>query len=216
MEYRRRSHSQRLHPPDRAILEGVTFTGCKLGGSAITGHARRLEDYPCVRDCRLVGCRLDGCLAHAVRFEDCTLQGGAWADVMVVDECVFSRVVLDGRLGALNLVRRQRDLRPAYRRIDWALDIRGVASKSLSIVGIPARLIQRDPAVHGVITRARVAAVPDWEAIVGRSLAGLVIADLLADPWSDDTLYIVGPGPRRARHLQELARLREAGLAEPD
>ncbi|MBI4955281.1 MAG: hypothetical protein HY908_24875 [Myxococcales bacterium] len=214
MDFRRERFSHRLHPKDGELREDWRFVECEVDGSTIAGHAPSAESYPRFRRCVLDRCKLGSCGAHAVRFDDCSMTECKWNGLVILDECIFSHVVLAGKLGELNIIAHHLDPRATYAGIDWALDIRNASSKSLTIMGIPARAIRHDPRLHGVITKERVAAVPEWKKLVGRSMAGLVIADLLDDDRADDILYIANPGPRHAKYLEELALLREVGLAE--
>jgi len=214
MRHQRQRLSRRLHPGAGATCRDQHFVDCQLDGSSIAGHGQTLEEYPSYRDCSLTRCRLSSCNVHAVRFADCALRDCTWNGLLVLEACVFTHVVLEGKLGELNIVPGALDQRVVYRDLDWALDIRKAGSRCLGIMGVPARLIKRDPRVHGVITRARVAAVPAWKKIVGRSMAGLVIADLLDDDTAEDVVYVAHPGARHQKYLDELAMLRANGLAE--
>jgi hypothetical protein len=101
-----------------------------------------------------------------------------------------------------------------YKTVDWALDIRQASYGSLSISGVPAKLILRNPDNTAVVTRER-AIAGQWRDLPSkRGLFKLVISWIIDDGY-DDVLLIACPRSKRYKDdLEDLKILRDSGVAE--
>lgn len=101
-----------------------------------------------------------------------------------------------------------------YEQTDWALDITQATYGSLSIEGIPARLIRRNPATTAVVTQQR-ALEGRWRDLeYRRGVFHWIIGRLLEEGY-DDVVLIACPKSKRFKDdLADLETLREAGVAE--
>jgi hypothetical protein len=100
-----------------------------------------------------------------------------------------------------------------YQNVDWALDITQASDASLSISGVPAMLIRRNPENTAVVTRERALGWKWQETPFNRGLFGEVIYALLRDGY-DDVVLIVCPRSKRYQDdLEDLQTLRDAGVA---
>lgn len=145
----------------------------------------------------------------------------------------YRHVVLKGRIGpteirgkifpSLDLSQEHQDRIKAdwdranaayYESVDWALDISQASYGSLSISGVPAKLIRRNPENTAVVTRQS-ALAGQWRNLpYKRGLFHVVISSLIDDGY-DDTLLIACPRSRRFEDdLEDLQMLRDAGVAE--
>lgn len=183
-----------------------------------------------VRDVRLTGCGAYGCNIASAIFEDVfvdgikTGTGGLW-----LRRCAFKHVTLQGNIGFVQLVtslteywgndrvlnRYAASDAAYYEKVDWALDISGGRFSQISIAGVPARLVRRNPETQAVVTRERLAQ-SDWRSLDLCLLIQIQLANLL-DRGDPDVVLIA---PKRSRGFREyldgLNRLRQAGIAEPD
>jgi hypothetical protein len=104
--------------------------------------------------------------------------------------------------------------REYYRSVDWALDIREANYASLSISGVPARLIRRNSDNTAVVTRER-ALAGEWKQLPFKSgLFKVIISQLIKDGYDDELLIACPRGKRYADNLYDLMLLRDAGIAE--
>lgn len=101
-----------------------------------------------------------------------------------------------------------------YQTVDWALDITRATYGSLSISGIPTRLIRRNPANTAVVTRER-ALEGGWRGLtLRRGLFDVVISWFLDDGYPDVLLIACPRSKRYDDDLADLDLLRKAGVAE--
>jgi len=100
-----------------------------------------------------------------------------------------------------------------YATVDWAIDITEATYGSLSISGVPTRLIRRKPENTAVVTR-QAALEGKWKDLtMKRGLFNVVIAWFLEDGY-DDVLLIACPKSKRYEDdLADLSILRDAGVA---
>jgi hypothetical protein len=100
-----------------------------------------------------------------------------------------------------------------YATVDWALDITQATYGSLSISGIPTRLIRRNPANTAVVTRER-ALEGAWRGLPWRrGLYDVVISWFLDDGYPDVLLIASPRSTRYDDDLADLQLLRNAGIA---
>jgi hypothetical protein len=101
-----------------------------------------------------------------------------------------------------------------YETVDWALDITQATYGSLSISGVPAKLIRRNPENTAVVTRDR-ALGGQWRNLPsGSGLFNVVISWFIDDGY-DDVVLIACPRSKRFKDdLDDLQLLRESGVAE--
>jgi hypothetical protein len=104
--------------------------------------------------------------------------------------------------------------RAFYDATDWALDISQAQFGDCELGGVPGRLVRRDPETQILVTRDRVATTP-WQEIEAGEPHNFVIAGFLRSDM-DSLVLVASSGARRSRDLSYFARLREAGVAEPD
>ena len=102
-----------------------------------------------------------------------------------------------------------------YETVDWALDISEARLTRCDISGVPGHLVRRDPATQILITRERALAA-QWTAVAPQTPEYYGIERLLESPM-DSTVLVACPRDKDFdRTLATFARLREAGIAEPD
>jgi hypothetical protein len=100
-----------------------------------------------------------------------------------------------------------------YQNVDWALDITQASYASLTIDGVPAKLIRRNPENTAVVTRERALAW-DWRKTpFSHGLFGVVLYSLLRNGY-DDVVLIACPRSKNYNDdLEDLQMLRDAGVA---
>jgi hypothetical protein len=145
----------------------------------------------------------------------------------------YRHVVLKGRIGqtdirgkilpSLNLSRGDQERIKAqwdkanaayYKTVDWALDITQASYGSLSISGVPTKLIRRNEENTAVVTRER-ALLGKWQGLQYKRLPFEQWLSLFLDDGYEDLLLIACPRSKRYRDdLAEIQILREAGVAE--
>ena len=146
---------------------------------------------------------------------------------------VYNRVSLQGRIGHLEIrgkmfpptqfsadtqeqiIKTWDDANLAYyESVDWALDIRKASFGSLSISGVPTRLIKRNPENTAVITREH-ALNPIWRDLPYKWGACKVTISWFLDDGYDDVLLIACLRSKRYQDdLEDIQMLRNAGVAE--
>lgn len=100
-----------------------------------------------------------------------------------------------------------------YQTVDWALDITHASYGSLTISGIPARLIRRNPENTAGVSREQAIAGKWRDLPYKRGVFKIVISWLLNDGY-EDVLLIACPESKRFKDdLADLHLLREARIA---
>lgn len=145
----------------------------------------------------------------------------------------YRHVTLKGRIGpteirgkmfpSLNLPREEQERVKTewdrvnavyYETVDWALDITEAVYGSLSISGVPARLIRRNPENSAVVTRER-ALAGKWRNIAWKRGVFETAISWLIEEGYDDTVLIACPRSKRYKDdLADLKLLRDLGVAE--
>jgi hypothetical protein len=208
-------------------FENCTFTGCIL---SMTNDISRRST---VRNVHLKSCASNGCAVGPAIFEDCSIDGLATNDLLILWGALFKHVTLSGDIGKLKVnqmvdpMKRGPEVqgpfddfrREYYRSLDWALDISGARFRDeFETRGIPARLFRLDLETQAVITRER-ALRPGWQEKVSpwNKLWPFVIRLFIGD--GDEDMVLAAPlgAPRSKRDelLRGLKELRDLGVAEP-
>jgi hypothetical protein len=83
-----------------------------------------------------------------------------------------------------------------YKTVDWAIDITQASFGSLSISGVPARLIRRNPENTAVVTRER-AVAGQWRDLPLRHGLFKVVISWFLDDGYEDVVLIACPRSKR-------------------
>ncbi|MGW2251392.1 hypothetical protein ACWCXH_14425 [Kitasatospora sp. NPDC001660] len=208
----------------RLIGSHRTYSGVELTGSAFSSCILAQFDDPdfglVVRDSSMRGCSMDRCQVQGVYFDDLVIDGLDVKQIHRVYGCVFSRVVLRGKVGPImvmpphgGLVGRERHLAgmvEKYREVEWAIDISEASFVDADFYGIPGDLIKYDPETQVLLRREK--------------FEGLEIGDLptYAGIWASrfsETPFdsIVAIAPRRSRsfskYMKDIEWIHDRGLA---
>jgi hypothetical protein len=210
----------------------ATIGDCKASYTAFHNNSTAVPTDPAkrltIRNVSIYRCHHWACHAHGVVFDNVTLTdvrgGGVGAKApSFLWGCVFSRVQIRGPLSGLwwrwkvepdddSLSRRFLWANIAlYQSIDWALDV-SEARFSIyeSLLGVPARLVKRDPTRHFVMTRE---AALSLAAESGESTVWRITAQLLVESGLPDTVIVVGgSGKRQRTELDAAKALTDRGL----
>jgi hypothetical protein len=211
---------------------GYEFVACGFTWCGIAGGddpARRTF----VRDVSMQRCRVRECSLGPAIIEDAVIDGVTIGGVLIIFGAVFRHVTLRGRIGPIiyNPEYQSRvwsnydpGADAAFREanaahwasVDWALDISEARCSSLTLRGIPARVIRRDPATQIVVTREK-ALEGRWRSDdLGPSGWEFVIGDIARGEAPDGVLVASTIGKRVAADAAAFRLLREEGIAEPD
>jgi hypothetical protein len=210
----------------------ATIGDCKISHTAFHNNSTAIPTDPAkrltIRDVSIYRCQHWACYAYGVVFDNVTLMdvrgGGIGAKApSFLWGCVFSRVRIRGPLSGLwfrwkvdpdddSLSRRFLWANIAlYESIDWALDI-SEARFSIyeSLIGVPSRLIKRDPTRHFVMAReaALKLAAEGGESTVWRITA----QDLIESGVPDAVIVVGGAGKRQRTELDAAKALIDRGL----
>lgn len=208
---------------------GVEVRQCVFDGCSVAAPPDP-SNRVVVEECSLVQSSAVNCFLGTAVFRRCKVDGLRTAGWVAANGALFDQVTLQGRIGKLMLKpgalidssgaeERYRGAAIAfYENVSWALDVTGARFKEVDLSGVPARLVRRDPRTQFVVTRAS-AASGAWRG-VGLSDDWLPAAlELLAASDRDAQVFAVPMGASRRetqRELDDLARLRDVGVAEPD
>jgi hypothetical protein len=203
----------------------ISYTAIHNNSTAIPRDpAKRLT----IRDVSIHRCQHWACSAYGVVFDNVALTdvrgGGVGAKApSFLWGCVFSRVRIRGPLSGLwfrwkvdpdddSLSRRFLWANIAlYESIDWALDI-SEARFSIyeALIGVPSRLINRDPTRHFVMARE---AALHLAAESGESTVWRITAQGLIESGLPDAVIVVGgSGKRQRTELDAAKALIDRGL----
>lgn len=207
---------RRLGP---ATLERCTFLACTFRQGAAVDSGLVVSGVKATR------CELDTCIAIGVRFEDVEIDTLAvkGSDV-ALHGCVFSRVTLKGKIGALVVGGPVDDgsglgalpdvsgqFRAVYEQIDWALDISEAGFTSVDLSFVPGDLVRRDPETQFLVRRSSFhgvdpAQLPNLGRVLRRRFTKVPF----------DSMVVAAPTRSRQfqDQLDELRELRDLGLAE--
>jgi hypothetical protein len=200
-------------------VDGLQFDNVSLGPRDVRA------DPVLVRRCRLRRSRLQAVTFGPTIFDECVVDGLAgpfWPTALLL----FRHVTLMGPIDSFDIrPPRQlsgtgaeildRRLRTHYADVDWALDIREARFARCDLGGVPGHLVRRDPNTQVLVTTDRVLA-SDWRAVAGDTEWAVAIERLLEGGLGSEVFVACPRGDRLAESLAVFARLREAGIAEPD
>ena len=129
-------------------LTGCTLRGCRLVQSDDPGFGL------VVRDVALERCRMEGCVASGVYFDDVTVDTLHLARLHLLSGCVFRHVTLRGKIGPVMAIpphpmsRLKSEFTAGivqkYKEVDWALDISEAVFSDADFYYVPGELIRRD------------------------------------------------------------------------
>ena len=205
--------------------------GCKITGTSFHNNWTRVPRSPdrrlTIRDVAILRCEHFACRAYGVSFEDVSvtdIRGGGRARSFLWG-CRYSRVQIRGWFGGV-LFRWQVDpddsklsrtfLRAnldSYAQTDWALD---VAEAQFSIhqdlLGIPSRLVRRDPRRHFVMTAEGARALLQESQAI--SIWSLTAKDLIECGLDDVVIVTGGSGKKLRSDLDAAQDLKDRGLLQ--
>lgn len=211
-----------------AEIINASFEGCHVTAQASAGQWTRLSEFA-LTDCAQMNCSLDTCAIEDVSIHNLKRTGG---DPLFLWGCVFRHVTLSGRISGIKINQRvglgsktpidqetwNSAIAAYYEDVDWALDIAGAAfAGGIDLDAVPGRKIRRNPETQLLVTRERLAST-DWQSLDYQNTA----IDITLGFFHRDSLFdsVVVPARTASKYakadLAVLARLREAGLAEPD
>jgi hypothetical protein len=124
-------------------LSGCTLKGCRLVQADDPGLSL------VVRNVVIDRCRMEGCVAAGVYFEDVTVDTLQLARPHLLGGCVFKHVTLRGKVGPVMAIPPRKPEFAAiiverYKEIDWALDISEAIFSDADFYYVPGELIRRD------------------------------------------------------------------------
>ncbi|MFO0835648.1 MAG: hypothetical protein U0638_11805 [Phycisphaerales bacterium] len=210
------------------LVEGAGFEECEFEGCvlSITEHP---ELRTVVRNVVLRDCSVRGCSVYAAILDNVVVENLKCYNLLMCCGAAVRHVTLRGIIGQvmfspLHFPSRFRcPIVPAllehnrlfYRSVDWAIDVREAQVRDLGLAGIPGRLIRRDPA-NSIHLSVKSVANGDWRAITAATPCGVAIERMF--DYSLDDIVVLAPckGRYRQSELDAYAKLRDAGMAEPD
>lgn len=204
-----------------------SFAGCSIGYAHSKDFKRRtIVRNVTIRDCKVLSRSLLG----PAQFENICVENITGCEVFVLG-AVFKHVRMRGKFDAVVIhglpnLQTPLDARPSYWKLcdefyancDWALDISEAefGNFDIRLRGVPARLVVRDPETQAVIKAEKIAD-GRWR---GMPLGGLAQFQLkMWESGGGEDLIIVAPKRNKAGFtevLDDIRKLREAGIAEPD
>lgn len=213
------------HQAVRSSLSGFSVAHMSINNCAIP-IARRPEQRVTLRDISIFQCEHYACAAYGVRFQDIQVTDlrGYSNGSSQLSGCLYSHVTLRGRMGGLRITPRaspfdlslNEPYRVAnaaeYRSIDWALDITEAKfGHFFALMGIPASLVRRNPALHFVMTREAALVVAHDP---GPSVWAGTAQELLDLGLPDAVLVIGGSSERdpKMRYARPLVRCMADGV----
>jgi hypothetical protein len=156
-------------------------------------------------------------VARDVKVDGC-ISG---SKVLSLTNVLCERVKLVGDFKRLLFRRDAEHVSPAHRAkatsfytsVDWALDLREARFRDLTLRGVPAHLVLRDPERHAVILTERLASDPSWKRKVRPGLAAVLSFAL---DQSEDCHFLCASDflPRGVEERKEIAGLRRAGWVD--
>ncbi|MEU8591944.1 hypothetical protein AB0C59_33970 [Streptomyces sp. NPDC048664] len=166
---------------ERQAVQGIRHigsphacTGIDVAGSSLTSCFLAQFDDPnfglIVRDAWVQACTVDRCQVQGVYFDGATVDGLITKQIHGIYGCVFSRVVLKGKIGSVMVMPphtslAHRDLHIAgmvqkYREVEWALDISEASFMDADFYGVPGDLVKYDPETQVLLRREKLEDVP--------------------------------------------------------
>lgn len=209
---------RRARLPRSAVVRDVHAIRCTFGGAStdarsFTKFERVVLEQPVVATRHLMNV-----IARHASVHGCA----SGAKPLSLVNFYFDRVRLTGEFGSW-LIRQDSDRLPSdaaareiasrfYDQVDWAIDIRNARFRELTLRGIPARLVLRDPERHAVILTERLARDGSWR----RREPGIVavLEHALEHPEKCHFLCASDLRPSAALGRKRIADLRAAGFVD--
>ncbi len=199
---------------------GIRLVGCTLKGCRLV-QADDPEFGLVVRDVVVERCRMEGCQASGVYFEDVTVDTLRLPRPHLLSGCVFKHVTLRGEIGPMmaippnpmlpNEPELTAGMVEKYQEIDWALDIREAIFSDADFFSVPGDLIRRDENTQ-VLLRREAFPERDWRGLPG--YAGIMASRFRSTPFDS----IVGIAPKGseefAKVMADIEWLYSHGFAE--
>lgn len=137
--------------------EDVRLAGCTLKGCRLV----QVDDPGLslvVRNVVIDHCRMEGCVAAGVYFEDVTVDTLRLARLHLLGGCVFKHVTLRGKIGPVMAIRPPKPefvagIVERYKEVDWALDISEAVFSDADFYYVPGELIRRDENTQVLLRR---------------------------------------------------------------
>jgi hypothetical protein len=138
-------------------LAGCTLKWCRLVQADDPGLSL------VVRNAVIDRCRMEGCVAAAVYFEDVTVDTLQFTRPLLLSGCVFKHVTLRGKIGPVMAIppnpmsplksQFAASIVERYKDVDWALDISGAVFSDADFFYVPGELIRRDENTEVLLRR---------------------------------------------------------------
>jgi hypothetical protein len=147
-------------------LTGCTLKGCRLVQADDPGLSL------VVRNVVVDRCRMEGCEAQGVYFEDVTVDTLQLARLHLLGGCVFKHVTLRGKIGPVMAIPPVKPeftdgVVEKYKGVDWALDVsEAVFSATPDFYCVPGELIRRDENTQVLLRREAFGDI-DWRGLPG-------------------------------------------------
>lgn len=210
------------------LISDLLLENCELE-SAVLSITEHPELRTVVRNVVLRDCSVRGCGVYAAILDEVLVENLKCYNMLMCCGTAVRHVTLRGDIGQLMFSplhfpsRFKCPIVPAlrehnrlfYRSVDWAVDVREAQVRDLGLAGIPGRLIRRDPANSIHLSAARVT-TGDWRSLTEKAPCGISIERMLEYSLEDIVVVASYRGRFRQIELDAFARLRDAGLAEPD
>jgi len=218
-----------------ATFANVEFRGCSFQ-SCIVSMTDQVKKRSTIRGVRIVDCEALGCSLRTAVLDDVTVDGLKTNALLVAHGCAYRHVTLRGRLGKLVLsefvppirdksdeykARVQAEFTSAnaklYGAIDWALDISEADANELDIQAgaVPGHLVRRDSRTQCLIKREKVID-RSWEKLDLSTLAQVKLNDLVSKTHPSLVFVAAKRASKFRTYVDDIKRLRDAGVAELD
>jgi uncharacterized protein YjbI with pentapeptide repeats len=200
------------------------YSGVRLAGCTLKRCRLVQVDDPgfglVVRDVVLERCRIEGCAAGGVYFEDVTVDTLRLSRPHLLSGCVFKHVTLRGKIGSLMAIppNPMSPHRPGltagavekYKDVDWALDISEAVFSDADFFYVPGDLIRRDENTQVLLRREAFRDI-DWRGLPGS--AGIWVRRFESTPF-DSIVGIAPKGSKEfAKAMADIEWLYSRGLA---
>jgi hypothetical protein len=222
---------------NRQVIANYVLKNCTFDGWAgLTPDWKKPDPArrPTIRNVTLENTRAYSAFLQGVIFEDVTVDTTiAGKGPIFLRGNAYKHVVLKGKIGptviegevfpSTSLPKEEQERITAewdaanaayYQSVDWAIDITQAVYGSLSITGIPTRLIRRNAENTAVMTREQ-AIAGKWKKLrMRRTFFSTVISLFLNDRYDEVLLIACPKGKYYQDELHDLNKLRQAGVVE--
>ncbi len=218
-----------------ALISDREFRRCTFQNIHFHGSQSPVDQRPTLRNVHFFRCKLDNCrnpssaVFDNVRVEHLSAKGS-----LFIYDCTLRHVTFTGRLGSIMIWddpyfacgATSRDspertgafseaVQKDYEAIDWAVDISTAEFREMEIRNIPVDLVRRDPETQAII-RAENALSNNWED-VATGIARSIIKGMFRQ--EKRACLLLAPKRHKknfAHAMDEIEKLRKAGIADPD